>query len=201
VLDIGGGTTDLALFQDESIRFTSIIGLGGKNVTSDIAIGLRTPMDQAEEIKINYGCALRSMVPKGRTILVPGPGDREPRNVSLEMLGTIIEPRMEELFTMAKREVEKTEYGKLIGSGVILTGGASLLRGSAELAEQIFDMPVKIGYPSGFNGLTDAVDNPAFSTALGLVMYEDEEFGGDYGGKGSGGGFFGNLKRWFKDFI
>jgi cell division protein FtsA len=206
VLDIGGGTTDLALFQDEAIRYTSIIGLGGKNVTADIAIGLRTPIDQAEKIKIQYGYALRSLIPKNVVIEVPGPGDRKPRPLSLDILGTIIEPRMEELFTLAKHEIEKNEYGGLLGAGVILTGGASLLRGTAELAEQVFDMPVKIGYPKGFNGLTDIIDNPSYATVLGLVLHCGRGMGAlDQYGVGSRQGMFGRMtdtmKKWFKDFI
>jgi cell division protein FtsA len=206
VLDIGGGTTDLALFQDEAIRYTSIIGLGGKNVTADIAIGLRTPIEHAEQIKIRHGYALRSLIPKNATIEVPGPGDREPRAVSLDILGTIIEPRMEELFTLAKHEIEKNEYGGLLGAGIILTGGASLLRGSAELAEQVFDMPVKIGYPKGFNGLTDIIDNPSYATVLGLILYGGqgpgsiEPFGGG-ARQGVVGRFGDSVKKWFKDFI
>jgi len=206
VLDIGGGTTDLALFQDDAIRYTSIIGLGGKNVTSDIAIGLRTPIDQAEEIKIKHGYALRSMIPKNASVEVPGPGDREPRSVSLDILGAIIEPRMEELFTLAKHEIEKNEYGGILGGGIVLTGGASLLKGSAELAEQVFDMPVKIGYPRGFNGITDIIDNPAFSTVLGLILYGSQGLGGSDqyiggGGRGFVGKTINNIKKWFKDFI
>ncbi len=206
VLDIGGGTTDLALFQEDAIRYTSIIGLGGKNVTSDIAIGLRTPIDQAEAIKVKYGYALRSMIPKNATIEVPGPGDREPRTVSLDILGTIIEPRMEELFTLAKHELEKNEFGGILGGGIVLTGGASLLRGSAELAEQVFDMPVKIGYPRGFHGLTDIIDNPAYSTVLGLILYGSQGIGstdmiGGGGGKGMIGRVAENVKKWFRDFI
>ena len=206
VLDIGGGTTDLALFQDEAIRYTSIIGLGGKNVTADIAIGLRTPINQAEQIKIRHGYALRSLIPKNVTIEVPGPGDRAPRAVSLDILGTIIEPRMEELFTLAKHEIEKNEYGGLLGAGIVLTGGASLLRGSAELAEQVFDMPVKIGYPKGFNGLTDIIDNPAYATVLGLILHGGQGLGAlDQYGVGSRQGVFGrmadSMKKWFRDFI
>lgn len=205
ILDIGGGTTDLALFQDDAIRYTSIIGLGGRNVTSDIAIGLRTPIDQAEAIKIKYGYALRSMIPKNATIEVPGPGDREPRTVSLDILGTIIEPRMEELFTLAKHEIEKNEYGGILGGGIVLTGGASLLRGSAELAEQVFDMPVKIGYPRNFTGVNDIVDNPAYSTVLGLVLYGCQGLGCNEQFGGARQGMFGRvtegMKKWFRDFI
>ncbi|MDP2982652.1 MAG: cell division protein FtsA [Candidatus Latescibacter sp.] len=205
VLDIGGGTTDLALFQDEAIRYTSVIGLGGKNVTSDIAIGLRTPIEYAEYIKIKHGYALRSMIPKNAVIEVPGPGDREPRSVSLDILGAVIEPRMEELFTLAKHEIEKSEYGGLLGAGIVLTGGASLLRGCAELAEQVFDMPVKIGYPKCFNGLTDINDNPAYATVLGLILYGGLGHGGADQYFGSRPGVFvrfaDSVKRMFKDFI
>jgi cell division protein FtsA len=146
------------------------------------------------------------MIPKNATIEVPGPGDREPRTVSLDILGTIIEPRMEELFTLAKHEIEKSEYSGLLGGGIVLTGGASLLRGSAELAEQVFDMPVKIGYPKGFNGLMDISDNPAYSTVLGLILYSGQNIGGSDQYMGGGRqGMFGrvaeNMKKWFRDFI
>ena len=207
LLDIGGGTTDLAVFHEEAIRYTSVIGLGGKNVTSDIAIGLRTPIENAETIKVKYGCALRSMASKEETIEVPGPGEREPRNVSLDILGTIIEPRMEELFSLAKHEIQNNEFSGLMGAGIILTGGASLLRGSAELAEQIFDMPVKIGYPKGFGGgLTDIINNPSYATVLGLILYgvDGLDSTGQYGRSDRSKvlkGIANNLKRWFKDFM
>ncbi len=171
LLDIGGGTSDLALFFQEGLRHTAVIGLGGKNVTSDIAIGLRTPIENAEAIKLEHGCALRSMTNREETIEVPGPGEREPRSVSLEMLGTIIEPRMEELFMLVKKEIQNNEYAGYLGAGIILTGGASLLRGSAELAEQVFDMPVKIGYPRGFRGgFSDIIHDPSYATVLGLLL-------------------------------
>jgi len=207
LLDIGGGTTDLAVFHEEAIRYTSVIGLGGKNVTSDIAIGLRTPIENAESIKVKYGCALRSMVPKDKTIEVPGPGERDPRIVSLDILGTIIEPRVEEIFNLAKHEIQNNEFSGHLGAGYILTGGASLLRGSAELAEQVFDLPVKIGYPRGFRGgLTDIIENPAFATVLGLILYgiESSDGTGQYLKKDRTGVFTGmasNLKKWIKDFI
>ncbi|MBT4484998.1 MAG: cell division protein FtsA [Candidatus Latescibacteria bacterium] len=206
LLDIGGGTTDLAVFHEEAIRFSSIIGFGGKNVTTDIAIGLRTPVEHAESIKVEHGCTLRSMIPKDKTIEVPSAGDREPRNMSLEILGTIIEPRMEEIFTLAKQEIEKNNFTKLLGAGVVLTGGASLLQGSAELAEQIFDMPVKVGYPRGLKGLTDIIENPSYATVLGLILYKDKASGGTekFTRRGASG-FWGivgnNFRKWFKDFI
>ena len=206
VLDIGGGTTDIAVFYHDAIRHTSIIGIGGKIVTSDIAIGLRTPVENAEAIKIEHGCALKSMIPKNQTIEVPSTGDREPRTMSLDMLGTIIEPRMEELFMLAKQELEKNKYLEVLGAGIVLTGGASLLKGSTELAEQVFDMPVKVGYPRGFNGITDISNNPSYSTVLGLVLYGTEA--GSGGAQIWSGGRTGvisrtvdGMKKWFKDFI
>ena len=207
LLDIGGGTTDLAVFHEESIKYTSVIGLGGKNVTSDIAIGLRTPIENAESIKVQYGCALRSMAPKDEIIEVPGPGEREPRSVSLDILGTIIEPRMEELFMLAKNEIQNNEFYGLLGAGIVLTGGASLLRGSTELAEQVFDMPVKIGYPLGFKGgLTDIINDPAYATVLGLIMYGMESMDGteNFRPRDKSGVIkvmTSGLKRILKDFI
>ncbi|MCE5250743.1 cell division protein FtsA [bacterium] len=205
VLDIGGGTTDLAVFHEDAIRYTSVIGIGGKNVTQDIAIGLRTPVENAEAIKIEQGYALKSMIPKNVTFDVPGTGGREPRMVSLDIIGTIIEPRMEELFTLAKKEIENNEYTSLLGAGIVLTGGASLLRGTAELAEQVFDMPAKVGYPKGFSGITDIINNPAYATVLGLVIYGMQAASGDtvkdFNKPGSMNRFVTGIKKWFSDFI
>ena len=206
VLDIGGGTTDLAVFHAEAIRYTSVIGIGGKNVTSDIAIGLRTPVDNAEAIKIEQGYALKSLIPKDQTFEVPGTGGREARRVSLDIIGTIIEPRMEELFTIAKREIEKNEYKELLGAGIVLTGGASLIRGCAELAEQVFDMPAKVGYPRGFSGITDIINNPSYATVLGLILYgaQDVEGGEQFRNlprTGTLGRTMESVRKWFKDFI
>jgi len=207
LIDIGGGTTDLAVFNEGAIRYTTVLGIGGKNVTSDIAIGLRTPIEDAETIKVNHGCALRSMVSKTETITVQSPGGRDPRQVSLDILGTIIEPRVEELFVMVKQEMRDKDLMGMLGAGIVLTGGASLLRGSAELAEQIFDTPVKVGYPQGFKGgFTDIVNNPSYATVLGLVLYGTESEGGrDYPVRGKNmaviKGITSNLKKWFQDFM
>ncbi len=205
LLDIGGGTTDLVVFHDDAIRFTSVIGLGGKSVTSDIAIGLRTPLEHAETIKVQHGCALRSMINREETIAVPGPGEREPRTMSLEMLGTIIEPRMEEIFSLAKQELVQNDYTGKLGAGVVLTGGASLLKGSAELAEQVFDMPVKVGYPRRFGGLKDIIATPAYATALGLILYSGRDTGSEQyaatGDRNIVSGMMDSLKRILKDFI
>lgn len=171
LIDMGGGTTDMSIFFDGSIRQTSVIGLGGENITNDIAIGLRTPRAQAEEIKKKHGCALSSMIDGSEKIRVPGVGGREEREVSRGVLGAIVEPRVEEILSLAHREISKTDYADLLGAGVVITGGTARMEGVAELAEQIFDLPVKIGIPDGIGGLTDSVKDPIHATGVGLVLY------------------------------
>ena len=170
LLDIGGGTTDVAVFHEGSIRHTAIIPYGGANVTSDIAIGLRTPIDKAESIKIQYGSALASMVSADDTINVSGVGGRSDREISRQLLASMIEPRMEEIFALANKEVRKNHFAQLLGGGVVLTGGTSLLPGVTELAEQVFEMPVRLGIPRGLGGLSANVADPRFSTGVGLVL-------------------------------
>lgn len=171
LLDIGGGTTDVAVFHEGSIRHTAIIPYGGANVTSDIAIGLRTPMDKAEAIKIQHGSALASRVGPDEMLQVACVGGREDREISRTVLASMIEPRMEEIFMLANKEVRKNHFAPLIGGGVVLTGGTSLLPGVAELAEQVFEMPVRLGVPRGLGGLSANVADPRFSTGVGLVMH------------------------------
>ncbi len=171
LLDIGGGTTDVAVFFEGSIRHTAIIPFGGSNVTNDIAIGLRTPIDKAESIKIQHGCALASLVPAEETITVSGVGGRVDREISRHVLASMIEPRMEEIFALANKEVKKNHFAELLGGGVVLTGGTSLMPGIVELAEQVFEMPVRLGVPQGFGGLSANVADPRFSTGVGLVLH------------------------------
>jgi cell division protein FtsA len=171
LVDMGGGTTDIALYFDESIRHTAVVGLGGKNVTSDIAIGIRTPVDKAEEIKKRFGCAYSSLVKSDEYISVPGVGGREQREVSKAVLASIIEPRMEEILSLALREIKRTEYADMLGAGIVLTGGCALMDGIQELAEKVFEMPVKIGVPTGFGGLTEAAKSPVHATGVGLCLY------------------------------
>ncbi len=171
LIDVGGGTTDVAIFFEGSIRHTAVIGLGGKNVTNDIALGIRTPIDQAEKIKLNYGCAFSKKVPKDEIVQVPGIGGRQPREVSNSVIASIIQPRMEEIFYLALREIKKSDYIDLLTAGVVITGGCALLDGTVELAEQIFDMPVKIGDPIGFGGLVEVAKSPIFATGVGLTIY------------------------------
>lgn len=170
LLDIGGGTTDVAVFHEGSIRHTAIIPYGGANVTSDIAIGLRTPIDKAESIKIQYGSALASLVSASDSINVSGVGGRSDREISRQLLASMIEPRMEEIFALANKEVRKNHFAQLLGGGVVLTGGTSLLPGVTELAEQVFEMPVRLGIPRGLGGLSANVADPRFSTGVGLVL-------------------------------
>ncbi len=170
LLDIGGGTTDLAIHLDSSIRHTHIVPFGGANVTSDIAIGLRTPIDKAETIKIQHGSALASMVSAESMLQVPGVGGRGDREISRHTLASMIEPRMEEIFQLANREVRKQHFAELLGGGVVVTGGASLMPGITELAEQVFEMPVRLGSPRGLGGLSENVADPRHATGVGLVL-------------------------------
>ncbi len=171
LIDIGGGTTNVAIFYDGCIRHTAVISLGGRNVTNDLAIGLRTPVEQAEELKKNYGCALASLTDPEEMIKVPGVGSRESKEVSRSILAAIIEPRMEEVFSLALREIKKSSFAEILASGVVLTGGGSLLEGAEDLAEQVFDMPVRKGKVNGVAGLLDIAGNPMNSTAIGLILY------------------------------
>jgi cell division protein FtsA len=171
LLDIGGGTTDVAVFFEGSIRHTAIIPFGGSNVTNDIAIGLRTPIDKAEGIKIARGCALAALVPAEETVAVSGVGGRADREISRHVLASMIEPRMEEIFILANKEVKKNHFAELLGGGVVLTGGTSLMPGVVELAEQVFEMPVRLGVPQGLGGLAANVADPRFATGVGLVLH------------------------------
>lgn len=207
MLDLGGGTADLAVFYEGSIRHTAVIGLGGENVTNDLAIGLRTPRDQAERIKIDHGVALQSMVEQDERIEVPGVGGRPAREVSRDVLAAIIEPRMEEIFALSLREIQRSEYADLLTTGLVLTGGAAMLDGACELAERVFNMPVKLGVPSGMAGLSVEVSTPMYATAVGLLQYAVKE-GSGRGRRfvyGRGGGLFesilSRMRKWIDDFF
>jgi cell division protein FtsA len=171
LIDIGGGTTDIALYVDGAIKHTSVLSLGGNHLTNDIAVGLRTPMSEAEKIKQKYGCCLTSMVGRDETIEVPSVGGREPRVLSRQLLTEILEPRVEEIFTLVNREIVRSGYEDLIASGAVITGGSTILAGMPELAEQVFNLPVRRGMPDGIGGLTDVVSSPKHATGVGLVKY------------------------------
>ena len=171
LVDIGGGTSDIAIFSEGAIKHTSVLSIGGDHLTNDIAVGLRTPMAEAEKIKQAYGCCLTSMVGKDETIEVPSVGGREARILSRQLLAEILEPRVEEVFSLVNREITKSGYGDLIASGVVITGGSAILPGMPELAEQVFNLPVRRGNPLDIGGLTDVVNAPIYATGVGLVKY------------------------------
>ena len=171
LVDIGGGTSDIAIFSEGAIKHTSVLSIGGDHLTNDIAVGLRTPMAEAEKIKQSYGCCLTSMVGKDETIEVPSVGGREARILSRQLLAEILEPRVEEIFSLVNREIIKSGYGDLIASGVVITGGSAILPGMPELAEQVFNLPVRRGNPLDIGGLTDVVNSPIYATGVGLVKY------------------------------
>lgn len=171
IVDIGGGTTDLAIFHDGAIVHSAVLALGGNHLTNDIAMGLRTPVAEAEEIKRKYGCALVSAIGDDERIEVPTVGGRVPRDLSRKVLGEIIEPRVEEIFALVKREIQKSGYADLLASGVVITGGTSALDNITELAEDVLKLPVRRGQPSGIGGLVDVVRSPAHATGVGLVLH------------------------------
>jgi cell division protein FtsA len=171
LLDIGGGTSDLAIFSEGNIKHTFVLGLGGHNLTSDLSIGLRTPQKEAEVLKEKYGSALASMIDRDQVIDVPSVGGRPPRRLSRRVMGEIIEPRVEEMLSLIKQQLDDSTYGGAINAGLVLTGGTALLANMVDLAEQIFDLPVRIGYPRVVGGMTDMVKTPQFSTGLGLIFF------------------------------
>ena len=204
LLDLGGGTTDLAIFSDKNIRHTFVLALGGNNLTNDIAIGLRAPHAEAEKIKIKYGTCSTRTISNEETIEIPGMAGCKPRKLPRQILGEIIEPRMEEIFALIKREIYRAEMENVITSGVVITGGAALLEGITEIAESIANLPTRLGKPQGISGLVDVVNNPMFATGVGLVLY---------GAKNRNTKKFrirdnnifnriiSRMKRWFKDVI
>ncbi|TFH71561.1 cell division protein FtsA [Gammaproteobacteria bacterium LSUCC0112] len=171
MVDIGGGTTDIAIFTEGAIRHTAVIPIAGDQVTNDIAMALRTPTDNADEIKIKYACALTQLASPGDMIKVPGVGERPARELSRQALAEVVEPRYDELFTLVKAELQRSGYENLMAGGIVLTGGTSKMEGVIELAEEIFHMPVRIGVPQGVKGLADIVRNPIYSTGVGLLLY------------------------------
>jgi cell division protein FtsA len=204
LVDIGGGTTDLVVFSQGAVRQTAVFGLGGNHLTNDIAVGLRTPLVESEKIKTKYGCALTAMVKKEEMIEVPSVGGRRSRSLSRQILAEIIEPRMEEIFSLVHREILKSGYENLIPSGVVLAGGTASLEGLPELVEQIFNLPVRRGYPAGVGGLMDVVNNPMYATGVGLVLY-GKRYGSEGRVRNSERGLFGKMgqgvKKFFSEFF
>jgi cell division protein FtsA len=203
LLDIGGGTTKIAVFTEGCIKHTAVLPIGGNYITSDIAQGLRTPLADAESIKIKYGCAHLPLIPKDENIAVASVGGREPREVSRHILGRIIEPRVEEILKMAYREIMKPEFENVLSAGLVLTGGTALMEGIDALAEQVFDMPVRIGCPTGIGGLTDEVNSPAYATSVGMILYGGGCLAKNRAKNGAGflGRTYSRIAQWFAELF
>jgi cell division protein FtsA len=203
VVDIGGGTADLAIFERGSLWHTAVIAVGGDHFTNDIAVGLRTPIPDAEKVKRRAGCALSAMVEEDETIEVASVGGRRPRVMARRILSDILQPRAEEMFHLIWDEISKAGYEKSLNSGLVLTGGGAQLEGMSEIAEQIFDLPIRRGVPVGVGGLADHVSNPAFATAVGLVLYAARHRSPAMSTAGGGAltRVMGRLKTVFREFF
>ncbi len=171
LIDLGGGSSDLAIFSGKNIQHTFVLSLGGHNLTNDIAIGLRAPIAEAEKIKLKYGTALAGKIKGDENIEIPGMGGRPPRRLPRQILGEIIEPRVEEIFSLIKREIYRAGVENLMPSGVVITGGSALLDGITDVAESVFHLPARLGRPQGISGLVDIVSNPMHATGVGLLLY------------------------------
>jgi cell division protein FtsA len=171
LIDIGGGTSDLVMYVDGAVWHTGVLAIGGSHVTNDLTVGLRTPVQSAEIIKRKHGCALKDLINPAEMIEVPSVGGRGPQRVPRTFLAEVIQPRMEEIFSLVKQEIRMTGFNDLISAGVIITGGASLMEGTVEVAERVFGMPVRIGTPKGIGGLKDVVASPVYATGVGLTQY------------------------------
>ncbi len=201
IIDIGGGTTDIAVFTDGAIRHTAVIPIAGDQVTNDIAVALRTPTQNAEDIKIKYACALTQLANPEETIEVPSVGDRDARRLARQTLAEVVEPRYEELFTLVQAELRRSGFEDLCAAGIVLTGGTSKMEGAVELAEEIFHMPVRLGIPQGVTGLIDVVRNPIHATGVGLLLFGMKtrmDGGSSFTEKGGLSAIIQRMKSWFQ---
>ena len=203
IVDIGGGTSDIAVFTEGSIRHTANIPIAGDQVTNDIAMALRTPTQYAEDIKIKYACALTQLAGLDETIKVPSVGDRPPRDLSRQALAEVVEPRYDELFTLVQAELRRSGFEDLIAAGIVLTGGTSKMHGVVELAEEIFHVPVRLGSPMGAFGLQDVTDNPIHATGVGLLHYGFKEQNNlqQSAAARANDGLVGRVKSWFQNYF
>jgi cell division protein FtsA len=201
LVDIGGGTTDLAVFNGGAIKHTAVIPIAGDQVTNDIAISLRTPTQYAEEIKIKYACALSQLANSDETIEVPSVGDRPPRRLARQTLAEVVEPRYEELFGLVRDELRRSGFEEMVAAGVVLTGGTAKMEGAVELAEEVFHMPVRLGLPQHVRGLVDVVRNPIHATGVGLLLYAKGRADSPYSDLPISGGIreiWERMKGWFQ---
>jgi cell division protein FtsA len=203
LVDIGGGTTDISVYTEGAIRHTAVIPIAGDQVTNDIAVALRTPTPNAEEIKKKYGCALTQLAAREETIEVPSVGDRPPRKLTRQTLAEVVEPRIEELYGLVQAELRRSGFEDVIGSGIVLTGGSAKMEGMIDLAEEVFHMPVRLGIPQYVGGLKGVIQNPIFATGVGLVLYGARfRSGGAYSRAVQDAtgvkGVMGRMKSWFQ---
>jgi len=201
LMDIGGGTTDVAVFANGAIRHTAVIPIAGDQVTNDIAMTLRTPTKEAEELKLRHGCALRQLADPSEVVEVPGVGDRAPRKLSRQTLAEVIEPRIEELYSLVQAELRRSGFEELLSSGVVITGGTAQLAGMVELGEEVFHLPVRVGIPAYDGGLADVVRNPRYATAVGLLIAGRDEWLRDEAARTQTAGIGGAMERmrqWFR---
>ena len=205
MVDLGGGTTDLAIFAEGSIRHTAVLPIGGQHLTTDLAIGLRTPQGEAERLKIRKGVALAELAKDDEMVEVPGVGDRPARTLCRKLVAEIIEPRVEEMFDLVRREIMRTGYEGILAAGVVITGGTSMLEGMLEAAERVLDLPVRRGVPNGVGGLRDIVSNPMYATGVGLILLARHHAGeleltGLRGGRRVGRAL-GRMRAWMLEFF
>jgi cell division protein FtsA len=201
LVDIGGGTTDIAVFTGGAIRHTAVIPIAGDQVTNDIAVALRTPTQHAEEIKIKYACALTQLATSDETIEVPSIGERPPRRLSRQTLAEVVEPRYEELMTLIQAELRRSGFEDVIAGGVVLTGGSSKMEGVVDLAEEVFHMPVRLGFPQYISGLADVVRNPIYATGVGLLLFGQHnraQGGRELASEGGLKAIWERMKQWFQ---
>ena len=205
MVDLGGGTTDLAIFAEGGVMHTAVIPVGGTHFTNDIAIGLKTPMPDAERIKTQFGCAMASLVKDDELIDVPSMGGRPSRSLSRRVLADVIEPRAEEVFDLVAREIKRAGYEGIVAGGVVITGGTSLMEGMPDMAERVLDLPARRGYPWGVGGIREQVDNPMYATGVGLILHalhhqDDLALNGRRGRRGLWR-TVDNMKGWFREFF
>jgi len=201
LVDIGGGTTDIAVFVDGAIRHTAVIPIAGDQVTNDIAVALRTPTQYANDLKIKYACALRQLASPDESIEVPSVGDREPRRLARQTLAEVVEPRYEELLSLVQAELRRSGFEEICAAGIVLTGGSSKMEGVIELAEEIFHMPVRLGVPQHVNGLVDVIRNPIHATGVGLLLFGNRQRSGFTShelDENSGDSLWKRMKSWFQ---
>jgi cell division protein FtsA len=201
IVDVGGGTTDIAVFSQGAIRHTAVIPIAGDQVTNDIAVSMRTPTQYAEDIKIRYACALSQLANPDETIEVPSVGDRPSRRLARQTLAEVVQPRYEELYTLIRDELRRSGFEEVIAAGVVLTGGSAKMEGAVELAEEVFHMPVRLGVPQYVKGLNDVVSNPIHATGVGLLLFGRERLSAQFGGRPLAGSVktaVGRMRQWFQ---